>query len=85
MSRGRRIILRLLRSLPPKLRRAGIVTGCVMRFMVTQKTRRALHASMAAGSGQHWGLQPAPRCVAGVCAQSYGLDCGGRAISVSAS
>ena len=26
--------------------------------MVTQKTRRALHASMAAGSGQHWDYNP---------------------------
>ncbi|MEQ9694407.1 choline-sulfatase [Shimia sp. SDUM112013] len=41
--------------------------------IATQKSRRALHAAMATGSGEHW-VQPAIRRKSAVCAQPHGLD-----------
>ena len=58
MSRGRWIIRRRPRSSRPEVASRWDSDRLRDAVMVTQKTRRALHASMAAGSGQHWDYNP---------------------------
>ena len=57
MSRGRRII-RVAAEFAAEVASRWDSAKLRDAVMVTQKTRRALHASMAAGSGQHWDYNP---------------------------